>query len=94
MKQTSERAEAIALKALEFLVADEELLPIFFGSSGSSVDDLTTGATDPAFLGSVLDFILMDDKWVIQFCNAHNLDCADVLPARQSLPGGEQYNWT
>jgi hypothetical protein len=94
MTQTSEQAEAIALKALAFLVADEDLLPIFFGSSGSSVDDLKSGATDAAFLGSVLDFILMDDKWVIQFCDAQNVDCADVFPARQSLPGGEQYNWT
>lgn len=89
-----DRAESIALKALAFLVSDEELLPVFMGSSGVSADDLRQGAGDPAFLGSVLDFILMDDQWVIRFCDEHKLDYNDIHPARYSLPGGEQVNWT
>ena len=94
MSISADRATTIALKALEFLVADEELLPVFLGSSGASIEDLRQGASDPAFLGSVLDFILMDDQWVVKLCDLHGLDYADVFPARQALPGGESVNWT
>ena len=89
-----DRAEAIALKALEFLVSDEELLTTFLGSTGASIDDLRTGASDATFLGSVLDFILMDDQWVVKLCDQHGIKYAEVYPARQALPGGEQVNWT
>jgi len=94
MTISQENAEAIALKALAFLVADEDLLPVFLGSSGATADDLRTGAADPAFLGSVLDFLMMDDQWVIRFCDGHNVAYDQVYPARISLPGGEQMNWT
>ena len=91
---SKERAEAVALKALEFLVSDEELLSVFMGSTGASVEDLRAGAADTAFLGSVLDFILMKDQWVVKLCDEHGLDYAEIFPARQALPGGEQVNWT
>ncbi|MDG1430929.1 MAG: DUF3572 domain-containing protein [Paracoccaceae bacterium] len=94
MTVSQDRAEAIALKALAFLVSDEDLLPVFMGSSGVSSEDLRSGASDPAFLGSVLDFILMDDQWVVRFCDQHKLDYHEIHPARYSLPGGEQVNWT
>jgi len=94
MSFSQDQAEALALKALGFLVADEELLQIFMGSSGVSAEDLRTGVGDPAFLGSVLDFILMDDQWVVRFCDANRIAYYQVFPARQALPGGEQVNWT
>ena len=89
-----DRAESIALKALEFLVADEELMPVFLGSTGASADDLRRGAADAVFLGSVLDFILMNDQWVMRLCDLHGLEYSEIFPARQALPGGEQMNWT
>ena len=63
-----ERAELIALQALGWLAANDELCPVFLGASGGSVDDMRTRATDPAFQAAVLDFITMDDAWVIAFC--------------------------
>lgn len=94
MSYSREKAEALALKALEFLVGDDELMPIFMGSTGASVDDLRTGAADPVFLGAVLDFLMMDDQWLIRFCDGHNVKYDAIYPARQSLPGGENVNWT
>ena len=91
---SQERAEAIGLKALEYLVSDEELLSVFMGSTGATVGDLRSGAMDSAFLGSVLDFILMNDQWVMTFCDQQGLECSEIFPARQALPGGEQVNWT
>ncbi len=89
-----EYAETIALQALGWLVANEDLLPVFLGASGASVNDLLKNAEQPAFLGSVLDFLLMDDAWVIAFCDAESLPYQAPMEARAALPGGEQYNWT
>ena len=84
-----EFAQTIALQALGWLAGNDELFPIFLGSTGGSADDLRTRATDPAFQSSVLEFITMDDAWVIAFCDAHDLKYDQPLRARYSLPGGE-----
>lgn len=94
MAMTQETAETLALKALEWLVADDELLPVFLGASGAGIEDLKTGAGDPAFLGSVLDFILMDDRWVMAFCDSANIPYDRLMQARMALPGGASVHWT
>jgi hypothetical protein len=91
---TSDRAEAIALQALAWLVGDEDLLPVFLGSTGASTGDLATGATDTAFLASVLDFLLLDDAWVLRFAKSAELPPEDVMRALNSLPGAAQVHWT
>jgi hypothetical protein len=92
MKQ--ELAETTAIRALGWLVGDEALLDVFLGQSGASPDDLRRGATDPAFLASVLDFILMDDAWVVDCAMAIGLQPAQIVEIRQGLPGGDLPNWT
>jgi len=89
-----ENAETIALQALGWLVGKEDLLSVFLGATGATVGDLATSAKQPAFLGSVLDFLVMDDAWVIAFCDATNLPYQAPMQARAALPGGEQINWT
>ena len=87
---TSEQAETIALQALGWLVAHETLCPVFLGATGSSVDDLKLRARDHDFQASVLEFVTMDDDWIVAFCDAHGLDYDRPLGARYALPGGEQ----
>lgn len=89
-----DRAEEIALIALGWLAANEDLLPVFMGASGAGPDDLRNGAGDPAFLASVLDFLLMDDAWVIACCEAAGMAYETLMQARQTLPGGALPNWT
>ncbi|SEW10900.1 Protein of unknown function [Aliiroseovarius sediminilitoris] len=91
---TPEKAETTALNALGWLVSDEDLLPVFMGASGVDQDALRASAGDAAFLGSVLDFLLMDDAWVIRACDALNLPYDHLAMARQMLPGGAQIHWT
>ena len=91
---TPEAAETIALKALAWLAGHDELLPVFLGASGASEADLRTGATDPAFLGALLDFLTMDDAWVMEFCDSTGLAYEDPLSARRALPGGGEVHWT
>lgn len=94
MMMSQESAEVIGLKALSWLAGNDELCPIFLGASGASQDDLRQNAADPIFLGSVLDFIMMDDAWVVQFCDINGLAYTDPMAARQALPGGEAVHWT
>jgi len=90
----AERAEIIALQALAWLVGNEELCPIFLGSTGGSADDLKARANDPDFQASVLEFVTMDDAWVVAFCDSVDLAYDMPLRARYALPGAEQVNWT
>ena len=94
MTTTRDSAETFALRALAWLVGNEELLPVFLGATGASEDDLRARAGDPAFLGAVLDFIMMDDAWVIAFCDTVAAPYTRIMEARQSLPGGDQVHWT
>ncbi len=94
MGYTRDSAETLALQALGWLAADDDLLPTFLASTGASEDDLRARATDPLFLGAVLDFLMMDDAWVIAFCDTVTLPYDRIWSARCALPGGEQVNWT
>ncbi len=94
MSFSPEAAETIALQALGWLAANDELMPVFLGASGASVEDLKVQAGDPTFLASVLDFITMDDAWVVSFCDAAGLDYMAPLQARHALPGSEHVHFT
>jgi len=89
-----ERAEIIALQALAWLAGNDELCPVFLGATGGSGDDLRSRAAEPDFQASVLEFITMDDAWVMAFCDSIGLPYDMPLRARYALPGAEQINWT
>lgn len=88
------QAEATALTCLTWLVGDDDLRGVFMGATGLTEDDLRARLSDPDFLASVLDFLLMDDAWVIRCGDATGLPYTDIGEARMALPGGQQVNWT
>ncbi|KAA9005704.1 DUF3572 domain-containing protein [Histidinibacterium aquaticum] len=90
----ADRAETVAILALGWLASNDELGPVFLGSTGASAEDMRRGATDPAFLASVLEFLTMDDAWVTAFCDATGVGYDEPLRARYTLPGAEQVHWT
>jgi hypothetical protein len=94
MSFSQDSAEIIGLQAVAWLAANEDLLPVFMGASGVSEADLRQGLGDPAFQGSVLDFLLMDDAWIIAFCDANGLAYEVPMQARAVLPGGGEMHWT
>ncbi len=89
-----EFAETIALQALAWLVGNDELCPIFLGSTGVSESELRARAGEADFLSSVLEFLMMDDAWVMSFCDSAGLPYETLMKARMALPGGAQMNWT
>lgn len=94
MSYTSESAETLALQALAWLAGDDDLMATFLGSTGASKDELRAQAKEPAFLGAVLDFIMMDDTWVVAFSDSVSVPYERLMMARSALPGGEQVHWT
>ncbi len=94
MMTTRESAETLALQCMGWLLANDELLPVFMGATGAGEDDLRRGAGDPAFLGAVLDFLMMNDQWVIEFCAFAGIANDMPMRARAALPGGQQEHWT
>jgi hypothetical protein len=89
-----ENAEIIALQALGWLASNEELCPTFLGATGGSTDEMRSRATDPAYQASVLEFITMDDAWVIEFCDSVGIGYDQPLRARYALPGAQEMSWT
>lgn len=87
-------AETIALQALSWLAGQEEVLPVFLAATGASLTDLASQAAEAEFLGSVLDFILMEDEWVMAFCKSVSLPYTAPMQARAVLPGGQNQHWT
>lgn len=87
-------AEATALGCLSWLIANDDLRDVFMGASGLGEADLRARYDDPEVLASVLDFLLMDDAWIVQCCDAQGFSYDRIGQARMALPGGQQINWT
>lgn len=94
MTMSPEAAETLALQALAWLVANDDLLPVFLGSTGAGQDELRARAAEPEFLAGVLDFLMMDDAWVMGFCDANGTPYDRPMQARAALPGGARMHWT
>lgn len=84
----------LALQALAWLAEDEDRLTGFLGASGIAPGSLRDMAGDGDVLGAVLDHLLLDDQWVIAFCDQHGLPYSAPLAARAALPGGDATHWT
>ena len=50
MSVSQDAAEEIGVKALIWLAGNDDLMPVFLGASGASVDDIKASAGEPAFL--------------------------------------------
>ncbi len=94
MEISRETAAVIGIRAAAWLVGNDELRPVFMGATGVSEDDFRDNLEDPDFQGSVLDFLLMDDGWVVAFCDEIELPYDQLRLARESLPGGQRVHWT
>ena len=91
---TPEAAQVIAIQALGWLVGNDELLPVFMGSTGTSAKDLKARVEDTSLLVSVMDFILMEDQRVLDFCEVAGFDPHKLQSVRYTLPGGDIVHWT
>ena len=91
---TSQEAEIYALKVTNWLISNQDLLGVFMSSTGVSEATIRSNFHDGVFLVAGLDFVLLDDNWVIAACDAMQLEPDVMHSARLLLPGGERVNWT
>jgi len=87
-------AEVVALKALGWLAGQDELLGVWLGATGASLADLRVRAGEPEFLASVLEFLCLEDAWVLAFASETGTAPEAVMQARAGLPGGAETHWT
>ena len=86
---TPQEAEIYALKVTNWLISNQDLLDIFMRSTGVSEATIKSDFHDGVFLAAILDFLLLDDNWVIAACHAMKLEPDAMHTARLMLPGGE-----
>lgn len=91
---TSQEAEIYAIKVTNWLISNQDLLNVFMSSTGVNEATIKSDFHDGVFLAAVLDFLLLDDNWVIDACDAMQLEPDAMHTARLLLPGGERVNWT
>lgn len=87
-------AQTLALEALAWVLAQNDLLDSFLATTGAYPKDLAGLASQPLFLGAVLDFVMEEDQRVIAFCAAQNHPLTIVQIARAALPGAQYMHWT
>ncbi|EKE45099.1 hypothetical protein OCGS_0794 [Oceaniovalibus guishaninsula JLT2003] len=89
-----ESAETVAVEALAWIASDDDVLSEFMGATGSDPADIRQRAGDAEFLGAVLDFLLMQDRWIEGFCDRNGYAYDVPGRARAVLPGGDLPHWT
>jgi Protein of unknown function (DUF3572) len=89
-----EAAQVLAIQALGWLAADDEIFSMFLGATGVGIGEVRARAADADFLAAVLDFLMQDDAWVVAFCDSGGHPYTAVQAARAALPGGMDRHWT
>jgi hypothetical protein len=80
-------ARSLAVGALAFIAADSDRLNRFLSLTGLGPDNLRTAAADPAFLGSVLDYLVGDEALLVDFAADAGLEPEAVARAHAILRG-------
>ena len=81
----SDSARSLAVSALAFIAADPDRLDRFLGITGLGPDNLRTAAADPAFLSSVFDYLVADEKLLVEFAADAGLRPEAVSRAHEAL---------
>jgi hypothetical protein len=94
MHMTEGGAKALATDALIWIAGESDLSAVFLGSTGLAVNELRTSVGQPETLAAVLDFLMLDDRWIQRFAEYSDIVPGDVVSARRALPGGAAFDWT
>ncbi|MBL4740419.1 MAG: DUF3572 family protein [Sneathiella sp.] len=82
-----EFAEITAIKAVAFLAGDENYMSWLMNETGLSITDFSSLNDNLDILAGVLDFLLMHEKILLEFCEAQNIDPTIPAKIRPFFPG-------
>ena len=85
-----EFGRSLAASALAFVAADPERLNRFLSLTGLGPHNLRDAAADPAFHGSVLEYMLADEELLLRFAAHSDLKPETVALAHHALGGPVQ----
>jgi hypothetical protein len=85
-----ETAEAIALRAVQFLAEEPDRLQRFLDLTGVPPDSLRARLAEPAFLAGILDHLLGDEALLLAFADWAQVAPAEIAAARRTLAGGPE----
>lgn len=82
-----EQAEIIALKAAAFIFSDDNAREGFLAQTGAMPEDIQAQLSHPETLAGLLEFLMGDEKRLIEFCELENLEPELPSRARFTLGG-------
>jgi hypothetical protein len=82
-----EAGRSLAVSGLAFIAADSDRLSRFLNLTGLGPHNLRTAAADPAFLSSVLDYLVGDEALLLAFAADAGLKPEAVARAHAALRG-------
>lgn len=85
-----DRAEIIAINALSFIASDEKHLSGYLKLTGISLESVKSNLENKnkigTILGSILDYMMQNEKCLIDFAEEYEIKPADVIKARNCFP--------
>ena len=86
-----DRAEIIAINSLSFIAANEKYLAGYLNMSGVDLNFVKEQLQNPVqaqtIYAGVLDYLLQNEKYLIEYSDTYELDPLAVKRARQMFPG-------
>jgi len=82
-----EAGRSLAVSGLAFIANDSERLSRFLNLTGLGPHNLRTAAADPAFLDSVLDYLVADEQLLLAFAADAGLKPEAIARAHAALRG-------
>jgi hypothetical protein len=89
-----EIAAALGGEALLWLTTRPDAIGALLGAAGLDPAEARRRADDPEFLGFVLDFLLSDERLLLDFAAEAGVAPETPMRARMALPGGRAPHWT
>ena len=93
MTYTRESAQELATSALLYLAGRPELIEDFLAATGLQPQDLRQVATRPDMALHVLDYLLEDDRRVMDAASELGIAPGEMMHARTALAGPGSYGW-
>jgi len=84
---SAHEAEALALRAIAYIAADEKRLSRLMALAGIAPQDLRERLSSRQFLAGILEFVLGDEAMVIDFAATAGLPPESVARALAALSG-------
>lgn len=93
MSFNEKAAEELAMRVLSHIAERPDLVSALFASSGLNAEMLRKAAESPDFHAHLLDFLLEDDRRVVDFAQEEGIRPEQVLTARTVLAGPGSFGW-